>query len=136
VPGCPAPPRAIQPIAIMSSRRLDRVNELLKHEIGEIIRRDFNIADMGLVSVNAVETAGDLRSAKVFISVLGKADQQKLARQRLDEQRVRIQGEVGRSIVLKYTPTLTFILDDTIEKANRVLQIIDDIERGDTGGKS
>ena len=68
MPGCPAPPRANQPIAIMSSRRLDRVNELLKHEIGEIIRRDFNIADMGLVSVNAVETAGDLRSAKVFIS--------------------------------------------------------------------
>jgi ribosome-binding factor A len=112
VPGFPALPRAIQPIAIMSSRRLDRVNELLKHEIGEIIRRDFNIADMGLVSVNAV------------------------ARQRLDEQRVRIQGEVGRSIVLKYTPTLTFILDDTIEKANRVLQIIDDIERGDAGSKS
>ena len=44
----------------MSSRRLERVNELLKHEIGEIIRRQFNIADTGLVSVNAVETAGDL----------------------------------------------------------------------------
>jgi ribosome-binding factor A len=120
----------------MSSRRLDRVNELLKHEIGEIIRRDFNIADTGLVSVNAVETAGDLRSAKVFISVLGKADQQKLAHQRLNENRIRIQGEVGRAIVLKYTPTLTFILDDTIEKANRVLKILDDIERADSGSQS
>jgi ribosome-binding factor A len=119
----------------MSSRRLDRVNELLKHELGEIIRRDFNLAQTGLVSVNAVETAGDLRSAKVFVSVLGKPDQQKHARQQLDEQRIRIQNEIGRAIVLKYTPTLTFILDDTIEKANRVLSILDDLERNDPGAK-
>jgi len=120
----------------MSSRRLDRVNELLKHALGEILRRDFNLADTGLVSVNAVETAGDLRSAKVFISVLGKADQQKIARAQLDRQRIRIQGEIGRSIVLKYTPTLTFVMDDTIEKGNRVLKILDDLERTDSGPKT
>ena len=115
----------------MSSRRLDRVNELLKHEIGEIIRREFNIADTGLISVNAVETAGDLRSAKVFVSVLGKADQQKRALRLIGEKRQFIQGEIGRSIVLKYTPTLTFTLDDTIEKGNRVLQILDELEKAD-----
>jgi ribosome-binding factor A len=116
----------------MSSRRLDRVNELLKHEIGEIIRREFNIKDTGLVSVNAVETAGDLRSAKVFISILGKPDQQKRALRLIEEKRVFIQGEIGRSIVLKYTPTLTFSVDDTIEKGNRVLQILDELEKADT----
>jgi ribosome-binding factor A len=116
----------------MPSRRLERVNELLKHEIGEIIRREFNIADTGLVSVNAVETSGDLRSAKVFISIFGKADQQKLALRRIEEKRVLIQSQIGRNIVLKYTPTLTFLVDDTIEKANRVLQIIDEIEREET----
>jgi len=120
----------------MPSRRIERVNELLKHEIGEIIRREFNIADTGLVSVNAVETSGDLRSAKVFISVLGKPDQQKTALRRIDEKRTFIQGQIGRSIVLKYTPTLTFLMDDTIEKGNRVLQIIDEIERDDTGHSS
>lgn len=117
----------------MSSRRIERVNELLKHKLGEILRRDFNLADTGIVSVNAVETAGDLRSARVFVSVLGNPDQQKLARRQLDENRVRIQGEIGRNIVLKFTPALTFILEDTITKANRVLQIIDDIERGGAG---
>lgn len=117
----------------MSSRRLERVNELLKHELGEIIRREFNIAATGLVSVNAVETAGDLRSAKVFISVLGKPDQQKRALAQLEKQRVPIQNEVGRAVVMKYTPTLTFHIDDTIEKANRVLQIIDEIERSEKG---
>jgi len=116
----------------MSSRRLERVNELLKHEIGEIIRRQFNIADTGLVSVNAVETSGDLRSAKVFVSIFGKPDQQKIALRVLEEKRGLIQSQIGRNIVLKYTPTLTFLVDDTIEKANRVLQIIDEIERDET----
>jgi ribosome-binding factor A len=117
----------------MASRRIERVNELLKHEIGEIIRRELSITDVGLVSVNAVETSGDLRSAKVFISLLGKPDQQKRALKRIEEKRVLIQGQIGRAVVLKYTPTLTFIMDDTIEKAHRVLQIIDEIERTGSG---
>jgi len=120
----------------MPSRRLERVNELLKHEIGEIIRRQFNIADTGLVSVNAVEASGDLRSAKVFISILGKPDQQKLALRLIEEKRVLIQSQIGRNVVLKYTPTLTFLVDDTIEKANRVLQIIEEIEREDSKAAS
>ena len=116
----------------MSTRRLERVNELLKHEIGEIIRREFTIADVGLISVNAVETAGDLRTAKVFISVLGQPDQQKRALRLIGEKRQFIQGEIGRNIVLKYTPTLSFTLDDTIEKGNRVLKILDELERTDS----
>lgn len=114
----------------MSSRRLDRVNEMLKHELCEIFRREFNIVDTGLVSVNAVETASDLRSAKVFVSLFGKADQQKLALRQITKKRIFIQGEVGRAIVLKYTPTLTFLLDETIEAGNRVLKILDELERG------
>ncbi len=116
----------------MSSRRIDRVNELLKHEIGEIIRREFNIADAGLISVNSVETSADLRTAKIYISVLGKPDQQSRALRLVREKRQLIQGEIGRNIVLKYTPTLTFVLDDTIEKGNRVLQILDEIEKSDS----
>ncbi len=118
----------------MSSRRIDRVNELLKHELGEIIRRDFNLAQTGLVSVTAVETAGDLRSARVFLSVLGNPDQRKAAQQAVADQRLRIQSEVARAVVLKFTPTLTFHFDDTIEKANRVLSILDDLERSHPGG--
>ena len=116
----------------MSSRRIDRVNELLKHELGEIIRREFNLADTGLISVNTVETSADLRTAKVFISVLGKPDQQKRALRLVREKRPLIQGEIGRNIVLKYTPTLTFLMDDTIEKGNRVLKILDELEQAET----
>jgi len=120
----------------MSSRRLERVNELLKHEIGEIIRREFNIADTGLISANAIETSADLRTAKVFVSILGTAQQRKAALRRLNEKRPLIQKQIGQAIVLKYTPTLTFLVDETIEKANRVLKILDEIEKEQTGPAS
>ena len=95
----------------MSSRRLERVNELLKHEIGEIIRRQFNIADTGLVSVNAVETSGDLRSAKVFISIFGKPDQQWLDRISVEQaERYAAEGHFGAgSMQPKIEALLTFV---------------------------
>ena len=109
--------------------RHERVRELLKREIGEVIRREFHVSEAGLISVNDVDLAGDLKSAVVFISIFGKPEQQKRGLQLLTDNRVRIQGLVGRSVVLKYTPTLKFIFDDSIVRGNRVLQIIDELER-------
>jgi ribosome-binding factor A len=113
----------------MASLRLQRVRELLKREIGEAVRREFHVTDAGLISVNDVDIAGDLKSAVVFISILGNADQQKRGFQLLTEHRIRIQNLVARSIVLKYTPTLKFIMDDSIVRGNRVLQIIEELEK-------
>ncbi|MFZ1073083.1 MAG: 30S ribosome-binding factor RbfA [Verrucomicrobiia bacterium] len=113
----------------MSSLRLQRVRELLKREIGEAIRREFHVSECGLISVNDVDVAGDLKSAIVFVSILGNPDQQKRGFQMLNDHRVRIQGLVARAIVLKYTPKLKFAFDDSIVRGNRVLQIIDELEK-------
>ena len=113
----------------MPSLRHERVRELLKRAIGEAIRREFHVNDVGLITVNDVDVGGDLRSAVVFISILGNPDQQKRAVQILDEQRVRIQGLVAKAVILKYTPTLKFVLDDSIVRGNRVLQIIEELEK-------
>jgi ribosome-binding factor A len=102
---------------------------LLKREIGEAIRREFHVGEVGLITVNDVDVAGDLKSAIVFVSILGTPDQQKKGLQLLAEHRVRIQGLVGRAIILKYTPTLKFIFDDSIVRGNRVLQIIEELEK-------
>ncbi len=112
----------------MPSLRIQRVSELLKRAIGETIRREFPVNEAGLISVNDVDVSGDLKSAVVFISILGSADQQKRGFLLLEEHRKRIQGLVGRSVVLKYTPTLRFLIDDSVVRGNRVLQIIDDLE--------
>lgn len=113
----------------MPSHRLQRVRELLKREIGEVIRREIPVAEAGLVSVNDVEPAGDLKSATVFISILGNADQQKRGLAMLTHHRTRIQGLVGRAVILKYTPTLRFVIDDSVVRGNRVLEIINELEK-------
>jgi ribosome-binding factor A len=115
----------------MPSLRLQRVRELLKREIGEVIRRELHIDEAGLVSVNDVDVAGDLHSAIVFISILGNAEQQKRGLSLLTRHRKRIQGLVARAVVLKYTPTLKFMVDDSVARGNRVLQIIEELERAD-----
>jgi len=113
----------------MPSLRLQRVRELLKREIGEVIRREFQVSDAGLITVNDVDVAGDLHSAVVFISVLGSAEQQKRGVALLERHRKRIQGLVGRAVVLKYTPRLRFLMDDSIARGNKVLGIIEELEK-------
>jgi ribosome-binding factor A len=112
----------------MSSVRMQRVRELLKREIGEAIRREFPVSEVGLVTVNDVDVTGDLHSAVVFISILGNPEQQRRGLTQLANHRKRIQGLVARSVVLKYTPTLKFIIDDSVVRGNRVLQIIEELE--------
>jgi ribosome-binding factor A len=114
------------------SLRLERVRELLKRELGEIIRRELPVNDVGLISVNDVIVASDLHTATVFVGVFGNTDKQKRAIELLDQNRKRIQGLVASSVILKYTPQLRFVLDDSIERGNRVMQILDELEKKDS----
>ena len=120
----------------MPTLRHERVRELLKREIGEAIRREFHVNEAGLISVNDVDLAGDLKSAIVFISIFGNPEQQKRGLQLLTQNRVRIQGLVGRSVVLKFTPTLKFVFDDSLVRGNRVLQIIEELDRKESAGEN
>ena len=113
----------------MPNLRLQRVCELLKRAIGEAIRREFNVSDVGLISVNDVDCAGDLKSATVFISILGNKEQQKLGLSKLNENRIRIQDLMAKAIVLKYTPRLKFEVDDSLARGNKVMAILDELER-------
>jgi ribosome-binding factor A len=113
----------------MPNLRQERVRELLKRAIGEAIRREFSVSEAGLISVNDVDCSGDLKSAVVFISILGNADQQKRGLALLTEHRARIQGMMAKAVVLKFTPTLRFVIDDTVNRGNRVLQIIEELDK-------
>ena len=113
----------------MPSLRIQRVNELLKRAVGEAIRQELPVAEAGLVTVNEVDVAGDLKTATVYASVLGNPDQQKRGFALLEQNRPRIQDIIARSVVLKYTPVLRFVLDDSVVRGNKVLQIIEDLEK-------
>jgi ribosome-binding factor A len=112
----------------MPSIRVERVRELLKRELGEIVRRELPLSEAGLITVNDVDISKDLQIATVYVGVVGTAQQRKNALSLLEESRKRLQGLVGRAVVLKYTPQLRFELDDSIERGNRVLKIIEELE--------
>ena len=113
----------------MASRRVERVRSLLKREIGEAIRRELPVHKAGLITVNDVEVGGDLRNARVFVSILGNPEQQKAGMALLEKERVRIQGIVAKSVILKYTPQLRFVVDDSVQRGNRVLQLLEELEK-------
>ena len=113
----------------MSSLRIERVRELLKRQIGEVIRRELPLSEVGILTVNDVDITRDLQSATVFVGFVGREDQKKRGIDLLQKERKRIQGLVGRAVVLKYTPQLRFVMDDSVPRGNRVLQILDEIEK-------
>ena len=76
-----------------------------------------------------MDVTGDLRSATVFVSIFGSADQQRRGFTLLSQHRARIQGLVARAVVLKFTPTLRFVMDDSVVRGNRVLDIIKELEK-------
>ncbi len=113
----------------MSSLRLQRVGELLKRAIGEIIQREIPVGEAGLITVNEVQPATDLRSAKVFLGVIGSPEQRRHAPALLQKMRPRIQSLVAQAVVLRYTPVLHFELDTTIERGNHILKLLEEIEK-------
>jgi len=113
----------------MPSHRLLRVRELLKREIGEAIRRELPVQQAGLVTVNEVDVAGDLKNATVYLGLLGTTEQKKTALDLLQKNRARIQSLVAKTVVLKYTPKLRFAVDESVDRGNRVLRIIEELEK-------
>lgn len=111
----------------MKVDRILRVNELLRRELGRLVERDVAPRMEALVTVTRVSTSPDLRQARVYVSVLGGEEQRHEALRLLLGCRREMQSELGRRVRLKYTPVLTFQLDRSLEEADRILSIIDDL---------
>jgi ribosome-binding factor A len=116
-------------IVVMQSRRLERVRELLKRELSTLLLREFPVAQAGVLSVNEVKLAGDLQSAIVYVGVVGTEQQRQKTIPLLNEKRTFIQALLGNAVVLRHTPVLRFVLDDSVERGNRVLHLIEEIEK-------
>jgi len=113
----------------MPSLRHERVRELLKRTVGDILRRELSTEECGLVSVNDVGVANDLHSAIVFVSVLGSENQQHAAAKRLERDRSRFQFILGQEVVLKYTPRIKFEMNNAIAEGDRVLTLLEELEK-------
>jgi ribosome-binding factor A len=106
--------------------RLARVCEVLKRELGVIIRRELEFENT-LVTVSDVDITPDLKQAHVFISALGSPAGRRKAMEALEDHRVMFQAELSRRVQMKHTPHLNFRLDDAIERGTRVIDIMDEL---------
>ena len=103
----------------MSHHRIERVSELVKQQIGEVLQQ-LNLTDCGLVTVTSAIVSPDLKDGRVYVSVIGTAEQKRRAIETLEHRHGYIQHELAGRIILKYTPRLKFILDETEANAQRI----------------
>ena len=114
----------------MSSHRIERVSELVKREVSRIVL-ELNLTNCGFVTITAAEISPDLKEGRVFLSVIGSAEQKQRALDILERQHGHIQRELGRNIILKYTPKLKFYLDETEDRARLIEHLLDELEGGE-----
>jgi ribosome-binding factor A len=112
----------------MASSRMRRINEVLREVVGAAISNDLSDPRIGFVTVTSVETSPDLRTAKVFVSVLGSAEEREATLEGLRSSHGVIQSRIAAETRMKRTPTLTFRYDDTIEKGARISELLEEEE--------
>jgi ribosome-binding factor A len=108
------------------SRRLDRVNELLRREIGNVIQKDYEWHGK-LVTVSEVEVTQDLKEAKVWTSVLG-GDASPVI-DKLNRDHGSIQGKVMKRVVLKSTPVLQFRHDASAVRGVDIVNLLEEVDK-------
>ena len=116
----------------MASNRIARINEEVQRQISADIRRlkDPRVSGSGMVSVTRVDTTGDLRYAKIYVSVLDKS-QEKDVLKGLKSAGGFLRRELGSALGLRYTPELIFEADDSIAYGAHILEVMHDVEKAD-----
>lgn len=119
------------------ARRIDRVNELLRQEISQLLAREIKDPRLnGIISITGVSAAGDLRSARVYLSVMGAAQTKREALDGIRSAAAFLRRELRDRITLRHTPHLTFHLDDSIEEGDRVLRLMDRLSPSETDAET
>ena len=107
--------------------RGERVNELIRREISDFLHVRYR-TESTCVTILAARISPDLRTGTVVYSVLGDEEQIEQAENFFKAKAGEIQSAIAKRIVLKYFPKIRFVRDDSIEKGNEVLRILDDLE--------
>ena len=109
----------------MAGPRMRRINGVLREVVGAAIAGDLSDPRIGFVTVTSVETSPDLRTAKVFVSVLGDEEAREETLGGLRSSHGVIQSRIAAETRMKRTPTLTFHYDDTIAQGVRISKLLE-----------
>ena len=108
------------------SRRLDKVNELLRREIGSVLQKDYEWNGK-LVTVSDVEITQDLKEGKVWVGVLGGDAGPVIVK--LNRDHGAIQSKVMKRVVLKSTPVLTFHHDASAVRGVGIVNLLEEVDK-------
>jgi ribosome-binding factor A len=113
--------------------RAKRLGEQIQRELTELLRRDVKDARIGNVTITAVNVTGDLRTARVYYLVFGKQGPDPKVQQGLTSAAGFLRNALSKSLMIRYTPTLSFELDTSIEHGVRLTQLIDSLKKPASG---
>jgi ribosome-binding factor A len=110
----------------MPGARMRRVNETIKEILGDAIAADLKDPRIGFVTVTEVDTSADLRSARVYVSVLGDQEERERSLAGLRSSHGVLQAKIAAATRMKRTPTLTFVYDESAERGDRISRLLDE----------
>jgi ribosome-binding factor A len=103
-----------------------RVNESIREILGDAIATELKDPRIGFVTVTEVDTSPDLRSARVYVSVLGDEGERDRSLEGLRSSHGVLQSKIAGAMRMKRTPTLTFEYDDSVERGDRITRLLDE----------
>src|SRR3990172_9241193 len=112
------------------SRRTERLNDLLREELSELLLRQVKDPRLGgLITITQVLVSADLRHARVYISVLGGEAEKREVMTALSSAASYLRRELRSHLTLRYTPDLSFFPDDSIENGARMLSLLNELKQ-------
>jgi ribosome-binding factor A len=116
--------------------RTSSVNSLLQREISHLIQTELKDPRLSqLISIISVKTSKNLQNAKVYVSILGDKNARNKTMKGLRSASGFIQKQLRKNLDLKYVPIIKFILDDTLDKAENIFNLMDQISTSNTFNK-
>ena len=118
------------------SRRTERLQDQIRSDLSDLLRRevtDPRLASDAIVSITEVELTADLRHARVYISILGTAEQVHESFAAIKHATGFLRHELARRLTLRYVPELTFYLDQSVERGARVLELLKQVQEQNDG---
>ena len=114
---------------INSYRRSDRVADIIKREVSDILFREVKDPRLSFITITSVDLAKDLRNAKIYYTSLKEAEELEEIKKSLKKAVGFVQRELGKRVHLRYLPQLSFVYDTSLEYGNRMDRILNKIEK-------
>ncbi len=108
--------------------RIEKLQELIKQEMSKMLLKELKDPRIGFVTVTDVEMTGDLREAKIYVSVMGGEEQVKSSLEGLNSALGFVRREIGQRIRLRFTPEISFALDTSLDYGDHIQKLLLQVE--------